>query len=158
MNDGQAMLNEIQQALREREQQAVQGLIDLHGGTDGWFAECRARRRVDPDFRLALVIVRILHRGGTGETLRLLPGERRHFDADPAVSKYWMSVATSGTDGWREERARVREVGRVAAASPDSTDRLLMLDVWAVRSLMQTYRAWGQMLIDDAVHTGNNRD
>jgi hypothetical protein len=149
------MLAEIQKALGEREQQGTQALIDLHGGLDGWFAACRATRAADPDLRLARVITRLLHRGGSGGgSLSLTKGERRCMVGEEALIAFWESVATSGAAGWREERARVREVEQAAAASAEPNERLLMLDVWAVRSLMETYRTWGQMLIDCEHPTG----
>ena len=42
----------------------------------------------------------------------------------------------------------MKRVEEMALDSDDPDGRLLALDAYAVRSLMDTYRAWGQMLLD----------
>lgn len=148
MNDGQAMLEEMQTALRERQQQEFQALIDLYGGLDGWHDACRARRAADPDYRLARIIVRLLRAGGDRGPLRCRPGDRDRLGDDPELEAFWQSVAHAGPDGWREERQRVMAAERQASASDGPGTRLLMLDIHAVKSLLPIYRAWGRMLLD----------
>lgn len=148
MNDGQAMFEEMQSVLRERQQQGFQALIDLYGGLDGWHDACRARRAADPDYQLARIIVRLLRAGGDPGLLRCRPGDRDRLADDPELEAFWQSVAQAGPDGWREERQRVRATERQASETADPRTRSLMLDVHAVKSLLPTYRAWGRMLLD----------
>jgi len=148
MNDDQEMLHELEQALRERRQQGFQVLIDLHGGLQGWLDACRVRKATDKDYGLARAIVRLLGRGGSERCAGLMAGERRRLNADPDVAAYWQSVEDAGDDGWREERERIRNVERLATKTNSEHGHLLMLDVYAARSLMPTYRAWGRILIE----------
>lgn len=44
MNHDQIVHNEIRLAIMERRQKELAAMVALHGGLDGWFAECRARK------------------------------------------------------------------------------------------------------------------
>ena len=79
---------------------------------------------------------------------RLFTADRPLLSADPAVEAFWKSVAATGPEAWQEEKLRVKRVEEAALDSDDPEVRLLALDAYAVRSLMDTYRAWGQMLLD----------
>ena len=157
MSDGQASLNEIQQALSERWQEDLACVMALYGGAASWHDECRMRRRADRDYVLARIILRLLRGGSDSRRKNRNPVSDMGLSEDRAVATYWMSVAKAGDDGWQEERARIREVERAASASSDHKKRLLVLDVWAIRSLMPLYRTWGQMLCDAETDFENNQ-
>ena len=143
----QAVLSDIHRTLTKRRQQETLAIMAFFGGQQGWFDACRRRNFADQERQLARVLVRLLRAAADAGPLRCRDADMRRLEADPQVLAFWRSVAASGPDGWREERRRVKEVENEAVRSPDPVERLLALDVNAVRSLLPTYRAWGRMLM-----------
>ena len=140
--DYAAMRRELEDAAIDhlREQQAA--VIALHGGLDAWHAACRRRRAADPDHRLARVVLRLIRNG------HLMNGfDEARLRADRQLSAYFQSVAEAGPIAWMEERRRIRQVLRDATEQThDYGDRYPALDIEAVKELMPTWRAWGQIL------------
>lgn len=146
MSDGQANLNECLDALSQRAQEAFQARLRLYGGQERWFDACRARNAADSNYAYARAIVRLLRRGDEP----MSASTRRHWNTlrqDPTLHAYWQSVADAGRSGWHEERERVRVVQAKAFKSDESTERYLILDLPAVKSLLPTYRNWGLYLL-----------
>ena len=148
MDHDRIVHDEIRRAMSERRQQEAAAKQALYGGQEGWFAECSRRKAADGDYQLARVIVRLIRKGGEAGSLRCRVADRPLLSADPAVEAFWKSVAAAGPEAWQEEKRRVKRVEEMALDSDDLDVRLLALDAYAVRSLMDTYRAWGQMLLD----------
>ena len=147
MDHGRVILADIERALTERHQAATVAKMALYGGQSAWFDVCRRRRQADSDFQLARVIIRLLRAGGDAGPLRCHRVDLKRLEADPAVAAYWRSVAAAGSEGWREERQRLKAVATEAAASADPVERQLALDTNAILNLVPTYRAWGAMLL-----------
>jgi len=148
MNHDQVVREDIRRALIERQLEETMTLVALHGGLNGWFAECHARQAADPGHKMAWSILRFLRLGGDPGPLAGKAIDRARLATDPALNAYWQSVAQSGREAWTEERMRVRAVEEEALCSPEPEERMLALDANAVKSLLPTYRAWGQMLLD----------
>lgn len=94
-----------------------------------------------PSRALARIVGRLLRYGG-----QLNEHDRRRLLADRDLAAYWNSVAEAGEEGWREERTRLAQVQRHAAAAGDPADWLLALDSEAVKALLPTWRAWGRVI------------
>lgn len=148
MDHDQIVHNEIKLALMERRQQDLAAMVALHGGLDGWFAECRARKANDPGYQMARSILRFLRSGGDPGPLAGKAVDRARLATDPALNAFWQSVAQGGPEAWTEERLRIKAVEEEALQSADPEERMLGLDVNAVRSLLPIYRVWGRMLLD----------
>ena len=131
----------------EKAQDDIRAVVKSFGGQQAWFDACHRLRQSDWDYGTASTIVRIIRRNHSHRCTNS-PREWAKLASDRPAQAYWLSVASAGEDGWREERRRIREVERAAAQSSDPRQIKLMLDVWAVRSLLPLYRSWGQTLID----------
>lgn len=140
--DDRAMKVEIETELARRDQQAFATLVRLHGGMEGWHRACTARHRADPEHQMAKVVWRLLGTHG-----RLSAADRQRLEADVPLAAYWQSVTDAGEAGWREERDRLREVER-QAAQKEMPERLKMLNVYAVKSMLPTWRAWGRLIME----------
>lgn len=148
MNHDQIVHQEIQRSLMERQREGLAAMIALHGGLEDWFAECRARKAADPEHQMAWSVLRFLRLRGDAGPLAGRAVDRARLATDPALHAYWQSVAQGGPEAWTEERLRVKAVEEHALQSGDPKERMLGLDVNAVKSLLPTYRAWGRMLLD----------
>ncbi|GGF51390.1 hypothetical protein GCM10011611_67320 [Aliidongia dinghuensis] len=127
---------------RLREQQAA--VITLHGSLDAWHDACRRRRAADPDHRLARIILRLIRNGHLANGL-----DEQRLQTDRHLWGYFRSVADDGPMAWMEERRRIRQALRDAAEQVhDYGDRYPALDIEAVKELMPTWRAWGQIIIE----------
>lgn len=57
-----------------------------------------------------------------------------------------MSVAETGRDAWMEERKRIRAVQKEGLAANDEAGRRMALSLYAVKSLLPVWRAWGLVI------------
>ncbi len=134
----------------QKAQDDIHAVVKSFGGQQAWFDACRRWRQSDWDYGTASTLVRLIRRNHTRRCTNS-PREWAKLGSDRPVQAYWLSVADAGDEGWREERRRIREIERAAAEFSDLRRVKLMLDVWAVRSLLPLYRSWGQMLIEAQV-------
>jgi hypothetical protein len=79
-------------------------------------------------------------------TVTVIERDRGWLLADHDLAAYWRSVAKAGEEGWRDERARLAQVQRHAAAAGTPADRPRALDIEAIKALLPTCRAWGRAL------------
>ena len=86
MDHDQIVHNEIKHALLVRWQQELAAMVALHGGLDGWFAECRARKANDPGYQMARSILRFLRSGGDPGPLAGKAVDRARLANDPALN------------------------------------------------------------------------
>jgi|GEM_PF-5879306 len=118
------------------------------GSLDAWQVECRRRRGVDDDRRMARLIMMLMSNGAGRPQGTLRPPERSRLLLDRPLAAFWFSVVGAGGDGFAEERRRIRDRQRQAARAVEPGERMAAMEAEAVKALMSTYRAWGQALID----------
>lgn len=69
------------------------------------------------------------------------------LDQDPALSSFFRSVNEAGEDAWNEERMRIgRRFAQRTEGLPAEIRRDMSKD-GAVKSLLPTWRDWGNLLI-----------
>lgn len=125
------------------------GILAEHDSVENWMAFCRKRRAADTETPLARSILSLMRDAAGKPRGTVREPDRRRILADPQVSAFWASVVDGGDNAWREEKERIVRRGKEGAGNADRT--AADWDSTTVRSLLPTYRAFGQMLIDAGV-------
>ena len=117
---------------------------------DAWHRACQRRRNADPDNRLAQVVKNLIFNG------RLNRFDAPRLAADPQLAAYFASVIEAGPMARMEERRRViRMLEEVAKHIDIHGNRYPVFDADAVKELLPTWQAWGQIFIDAGESSGS---
>ena len=123
-----------------------------HGSIEAYNRFVTLERQLDTDRALARSIVSLFRRGHYREVGHLSRHDKQRILQDREITAYFISVAKSGEDGWREEQLRIIAHQRAAGRSHDLTQRLQAFEQEAIYHMIPQWRAWGLQLIQaDAV-------
>jgi len=125
-----SMAAHLRDVAEESQRSPWPDIIAKHGSFDGWLSHCRALRETDHgDQALARAIMRLMSDAPARPRGTLFSADRDTLLADREVAAYFASVSASGDSAWEE----VRRVAR---------------NVFAIRSLLPTWRQWGAVLLE----------
>ena len=118
-----------------------------HGSIEAYNRFVTLERQLDTDRALARSIMSLFRSGHYRELGHLARYDKRRILQDRNITAYFISVAKSGEDGWREEKLRIVSHQRAAGRSHDSALRLQSFEHEAIYHMIPQWRQWGRLLM-----------